>query len=106
MNKKEGHHAYIPDFREGSVGLGGLKGLAKMGKRLAVSAPLVGGIASAAMSEDASAAIPFLGDSEEAGKGSDIVEKTDDRAIDQASQYADDKNVRKMAIQELRNRMR
>ena len=48
MNKKAGHHAYIPDFREGSVGLGGLKGLAKMGKRLAVSAPLLKGAAAGA----------------------------------------------------------
>lgn len=106
INSKVGHHKYIPEFREGSVGLGGLKALAKHGKRLAVSAPLIGGAISAAMSGDASAAIPLLGEADEVGKGSDIVNSDDSRMVEQASQNAADPNIRKMAIQELRNRNR
>lgn len=44
-----------------------------IGKKIAGAVPLIGGLASAAMSGDASAAIPILGDADELGKGSDLV---------------------------------
>ena len=56
------HHAKIPNFREGSYGLGALKSMMKSGtfKQIAGALPLVGGLVAGAMSEDASAAIPGL----------------------------------------------
>jgi len=65
----KGHHANIPNLREGSYGLGALKSMLKSGTFKAV--PVIGtGLAaySALESGDASAAVPFLDQAENAGE--------------------------------------
>jgi hypothetical protein len=65
----KGHHKTIPNLREGSYGLGALKSMLKSGtfKQVVGAAPLIGGGIAAAVSGDARAAVPFLGDSEDVG---------------------------------------
>lgn len=64
------HHAQIPNLREGSYGLGALKSMMKSGtfKQVAGALPVVGGLAAAAMSEDASAGVPVLGEANDVGE--------------------------------------
>lgn len=66
----KGHHAEIPDLREGSFGKGALKSFLKSGtfRQAAGALPLVGGLAAAGMSEDASAAVPILGEAGPVGE--------------------------------------
>lgn len=66
----KGHHAKIPNLRDSdSFGLGALKSMMKSGtfKQVAGALPLVGGVAAAAMSGDASAAVPLLDEAEDVG---------------------------------------
>lgn len=66
----KGHHARIPNLRDAdSFGLGALKSMMKSGtfKQAAGAIPLVGGVAAAAMSGDASAAVPLLEEAEDVG---------------------------------------
>lgn len=69
------HHTdFIPGKREvGSFGKGALESLMKNGtfRQVAAGLPLVGGAAAAAMSGDAMAAVPVLGEAGEVGESSD-----------------------------------
>lgn len=70
----KGHHARIPNLRDSdSFGLGALKSMLKSGtfKQAAGALPLVGGLAAAAMSGDAMAAVPVLGDADDVGMSGD-----------------------------------
>ncbi len=66
----KGHHANIPNLREGSYGLGALKSMLKSGtfKQVAGALPVVGGLAAATMSGDASAAVPLLDEADDVGE--------------------------------------
>jgi hypothetical protein len=66
-----GHHAFIPDKRPGSFGLGALKSLLKSGNFKSLAPPIIGGLATAAMTGDATAAIPGLGDADNVGSSTD-----------------------------------
>lgn len=69
----KGHHAEIPKLREGSYGLGALKSMLKSGtfKQVAGALPVVGGLAAATMSGDASAAVPLLDEADDVGESRD-----------------------------------
>lgn len=72
MNK--GHHANIPNLRDAdSYGLGALKSMMKSGtfKQIAGALPVVGGLAAATMSGDASAAVPLLDEADDVGMSAD-----------------------------------
>lgn len=66
----KGHHAEIPNLREGTYGLGALKSMMKSGtfKQVAGALPVVGGLAAATMSGDASAAVPLLDEADDVGE--------------------------------------
>lgn len=67
----KGHHARIPDLRDAdNFELGALKSYLKNGtfKQIAGTLPLVGGVAAAAMSGDASAAVPLLDEADDVGE--------------------------------------
>ena len=68
----KGHHAKIPNLREGSFGLGGLKSMLKTGTFRAV--PLIGtalGAAAALESGDVMAAVPGLDQAESVGESAE-----------------------------------
>lgn len=79
-----GHHAFLPDDRPGSFGLGALKSYLKSGKFKSIAPPIIGGLTSAVMSGDASAAIPGLGEADSVGSS------TDDRIMKGESKSAKD----------------
>jgi len=70
----KGHHARIPSLRDSdSYGLGALKSMLKSGtfKQVAGALPLVGGLATAAISGDASAAVPLLDEADDVGESAE-----------------------------------
>lgn len=70
----KGHHANIPDLREGTFGLGALKSYLKSGNFKSLAGPAIGvGLTAAMMPEDASAAdfIPGLDQASNAGSAMD-----------------------------------
>ena len=78
----KGHHARIPNLRDAdSYGLGALKSMMKSGtfKQAAGALPLVGGLAAAAMTGDAMAAVPILGEADDIGEA--------DRDLHEARKY-------------------
>jgi hypothetical protein len=82
----KGHHAQIPDLREGSFGLGALKSYLKSGNFKSLAGPVAGlGLGAAMMPEDASASdfIPGLDQAENAGSAmDDKMMQTEVRALD------------------------
>jgi hypothetical protein len=68
------HHAKIPNLRDAdSFEHGALKSLMKSGtfRQIAGALPLIGGIAAASMSGDASAAVPLLDEADDIGESKD-----------------------------------
>lgn len=99
----KGHHAEIPDLREGSFGLGALKSYLKSGNFKSVAGPVAGlGLTAALMPEDASASdfIPGLDQAENAGSSmDDKLMKTEVKALQNYS----NSQARKDALMRLRN---
>lgn len=97
----KGHHANIPNLREGSYGLGALKSMLKSGtfKQLAGGIPVIGGAAAAMMSGDASAAVPVLGDADNVGESKE--EEFQMLAEDKARKDYNNSQARKDALKKL-----
>lgn len=87
------------EFLERMANLRAAKAFAKTaGKKVLGAVPIVGGIAQAVMSQDASAAVPFLGDSESLGPAPDSL----DARIENGTLTDEDKaELRKQALQQI-----
>lgn len=100
-----GHHAKIPKLREGSYGFGALKSLLKSGTFKGL-APVGVGAALAGSADEALAETIIPGGLDSLGKDSDKQIEDDTPQIKMMAESANDPNVKRMALQELKNRLK
>lgn len=99
------HHAKIPKLREGTYGFGALKSLLKSGTFKGL-APVGVGAALAGSADEALADVVIPGGAESLGKDSDKQMEDDTPQVKMMAESATDHNVKRMALQELKNRLK
>lgn len=99
----KGHHAKIPNLREGSFGLGALKSYLKNGNFKSVAGPAIGlGLTAAMMPEDVSAS-DFIPGLDQAGNAGSAMDDRELQTEVKARQNYDQSQARKDALMRLRN---